>query len=712
MKFNTTFKKFACLLLALLMLLGTVGCKDNGGSKKKKKVIIKKKVIVENNDDESNNDNNQSNIEIVAPGDTEQEEPKEEVKTLPERPLPEVLLEEAYEEWKEPYVPEFEHEYKALNITEDYVIVYALEDWTATKRQESATKVDNGDGTYSLKTRYITSTGFSRLAAYDLQKYFKDKLDLKLDVQKDTAVAADAKKILVGDTIYSPSNSLAENEFAVRVDGDNLVIEGGHFAMVTKAAKWYESLEVKPGQVATLKGKTDDFKTQVTLNGITYDYVWGDEFDGYEFINAESWGQSTFGDERSDDFISVMNDPYFHYVENGRLRLTADRYYDESNPAMGYASSGDTNTEGRMQFRNGYFEFRARLPYRRGAFPAIWTMSNVDNKKLPNYDFDDGYGQFNKVYWTIEFDLFESFADADHMTTTIHKWYSDAGIGASGDNPSISVPDTQVKLTDEQIVDLAQRAADYKYYSWLNDTNKIQFMMDEEDVEKYGIYSKSKDKYAFDTSILTKDVTDEDGNVVDKEFVYYPIYLLGDHEMYEDGKLDIFDYRLRPFTNMNKNGNTYAYSFTYPGTGSENIVGSVKDGIYDWTWQFDPATINNEYHIYAFHYTSDHCTVSMDGVPFLDFDWDPAYDYFDANGDGKIADVSYNNNGVGFNLWHYFIIDMMIYTPNNFKIDEARKLVKGDYPFNLYIDWVRCYQDLDDPSQALWFPNGAGDNAQ
>ena len=95
----------------------------------------------------------------------------------------------------------------------------------------------------------------------------------------------------------------------------------------------------------------------------------------------------------------------------------------------------------------------------------------------------------------------------------------------------------------------------------------------------------------------------------------------------------------------------------------------------------------------------------MDGVPFLDFDWDPAYDYKDTDGDGIKDDISRNNNGVGYNLWHYFLVDMMIYTPNNFKIDTPRKIIPGDCPFNLYIDYVRFYQDLDDTSQAVAFNN-------
>lgn len=690
MKFNTTFKKFACLLLALLMLLGTVGCQDNGGSKKKKKVIVRKKVIVENNEDDNNT---QGNIQVVVPEDNNNNQAEPEVDAgLPERPLPNVATdEEGYVEWQEPIVPEFDYEYATLNITKDYVIVYSLEEW------ENRLESRNEDGT----DRYINYTGNVRISAYDLQEFIKDQLGFKLDVKKDTEVAADAKKILVGDTAYYKS-SLAENEFAVKVKGDDLIIEGGHFAMVTKAAKWFESLDMEEGKVATLSGTSDDFKSQVTLNGITYDYVWGDEFDGYEFINEEKWGQSSFGDERSDDFVSVMNDPYFHYVENGRLRLTADRYYDEGNAAMGYASSGDTNTEGRMQFRNGYFEFRARLPYRRGAFPAIWTMSNPDNKLLPNYNYDDGYGQISKVFWTIEFDLFESFADADHMTTTIHKWYNDNGIGAT------NTLDTPVVLTDNDIKEINKTAYEQGYYSWATDSMKSSLMMDDKYLDEHAV--KVGDRYAIDSSILTRDKTDEDGNVVGKEYIYYPIYLHHD----DDTEIDIFKYRKRPFTNMNTGGNTYAYSFTYPSTGSDNITGTVTDGKYDWAWYFDPETINQEYHIYAFHYTSDHCTVFMDGEPFLDFDWDPVYDLYDRNGDGVIEDITANaegvsNNGVGYNLWHYFLIDCMIYTPNNFKIDEARKLQKGDYPFNLYIDWVRCYQDLDDPSQAIWFPAADAD---
>ena len=697
MNFSSSLKKIICLLLAMLMLLTVFGCKDTA-KKKKKKVIKKQQVIVRSADDDEDDDNNSSEIELPE-DDNDDDEVDEDDKKLPERPLPQaVVTQGGYVHVEDPVIPEFDYEYANLNITDDYVIVYAFENWE--NRKESR----NEDGS----DRYISQTGIARLSAYDLQTYFKDKLNLKLPVMKDTEVAADAKKILIGDTAYYKT-SLGEKEWAVKVVGNDLVFEAGHVALITKSVKWYETVKIETGKVATLKGKTDDFNSYVTLNGVRYDWVWGDEFDGEELNNSDNWKQTKFGEERGDDFVNIFDDPQFQYIENGKIRLSADRYYNEADPTKGYASSGDIASDGMMQYRNGYVEMRARLPYRRGAFPALWTMSNPDNKKLPNYYYDDGYGQYNKVFWTIEFDLFESFADADHMTTTLHKWYSDTGIGA------IRVPDTPVILTNDQVKDVNERALKYGYHSWVKETHKTKYMFGspyaegvdaneaaEEYLSKYG--AVKGDNVGIDTGILTKDITDESGNVTGKSYVYYPIYL-----QYDDGtELDIFNYRLRPFTNMTNSGNTYAYSFTYPAN-SEPVEGHNKKGTYNWTYYFDPETINQEYHTYAFHITSDHCTVSLDGNKFLDFDWDPAYDYFDANGDGVVEDVSLNNNGVGYNLWHYLMVDMMIYTPGNYSIDEARKLQTGDTPFHLYIDWIRCYQDLDDPSQALWFPNGEAD---
>ncbi len=713
MNFNISMKKLICFLLAVMMLLTTVACKDTG---KKKKVIkkVKKKVIVVQDD---STDNNNSNIVV----DDDKNDDTEPEKVRPKRKLPEVAA--AKDKYVEPIIPEFESEYKELNITNDYVIVYSFEKWD--NRYESK----NPDGS----KRAVTETAFNRIAANDLATFFNEKCGLELKVVKDTTQEAQnaTKKIVVGDALGYKS-SLAENEFAVKVVGSDLVFEGGHFAMVEKAVDWFRTVEVKAGQVATLTGKQDNFKSTITLNGVQYDYVWGDEFDGKEFNDNDKWAQGTFGLERQDDMLNIFNDPQFQYVENGKLRLTGDRYYDEGNAAIGYATSGQIDTDGKMLFRNGYYEFYARLPYTRGAFPAIWTMTTdaVGQENVPNYNYDDGYGIYSKRVWDLEFDLFESFADAGHMTTTIHKWYTPRR------NTTISKDPIDLTLEEEMMVEadrLNVKGTDGKdRYNWVYDAPS-GYCLKTETIGgvAYNVFyyaENGQKKY-----VNQKEIDDQNAQLTAGEITMaeeqtwqymldegilkqaHRRFVIEMNVLQADGsyqKVDTFKYRLSPFTNMGNSMNTYAYQFSYygnKGDAQSGLSGSNRrkddDGVYgDWRWYFNEETINNEYHLYGLHLTSDHCTVSMDGTPFLDFDWDPAYDYKDLDGDGKGDDISNNNNGVGFNFWQYFLIDMMIYTPNNFKIDDYRKLQAGDTPLHLYIDYVRAYQDLDDDSQAIYCP--------
>lgn len=724
MKFNNSLKKLACLLLAILMLLGTVGCKDDGGSKKKKKIIKKRVVIVQNDDQTDNNqNNNNNNIIDNNTGNTGTDEPE----SRPERALPEVA-EDGLVILDDPIVDEFDHEYKDLKLNSNYVIIYGLTKWN--NRYEGYLNYGKSNQT----ERVIEYTAENKLAANDIKTWVKDNYNIVLEVYSDTQYAdkvangqltGNEKKILVGTSDYNKNSNLAENEFEVKVEGDNLVFNGGHFAMVESAVDWFRSVEIQDGKVATLTSKENNFKSQVTIDGVTYDYVYGDEFDGYEFNDDDKWQQGTFGLERQDDMANIFDDPQFQYVENGKVRLTGDRYYDEGNAQIGYATSGEISTESTALFRNGYFEFYARLPYRRGGFPAIWTLTTSSlGKKVHNYSVDDGFGIFGNRCWDIEFDLFESFADADHMTTTIHKWYTPLSSG-NGRGANIASTAQELTLEEEKMVLADQAAVKAKENQWtygspvLRKVDENGAIVDPsasafaEAEITYWYEENGAIKYITETEYLA--LVDEDlkkiadgediaaadrwQNKAHQAHVRYAITF--DYNVDGVADLDIFKYRLSPFTNMSKSMATYAYSFSYKGSPSNQR--EDPDGMYgDWCWYFNEETINNEYHLYAFHYTSDHCTVYMDGEKFLDFDWDPAYDYKDLDGDGKGDDISKNNNGVGFNLWHYFMVDMMIYTPGNFKIDSARKIQPGDCPFNLYIDYVRFYQDLDDPSMAVY----------
>ncbi len=586
MRLNISLKKVTCFLLAVLMLLAATGC--SGTAKKKKKKVVKKKVVVV----QKNEDDNINEPVVDFEDENKDKDEDEEIRLV--RPLPEV---DTTEKYVEPVVPEFDSSYATLNLTDDYVIVYAVETWQ--NRYEGKNGGTNGTNIS------VANTANNRVTANDIKAFIKNEYKLNLPVVKDTdpAAAAATKKILVGDTAFYKS-SLADNEFAVKVSGDNLIFEGGHFAMVEKASKWFQTVDVQDGKVATLKSKNIDFTSTVTLDGKTYNYVWGDEHDGNGVVNNDKWVQIGHGISSShpvSDLTNVFGDERFNALENGRMRLSAERYYDETDPVVGYAISGATQTSDAMLFRNGYVEFRARLPYRRGAFPAIWSLSTEStlSKSVPNYAVDDGYGVYKNRVFNIEIDLFESFADEEFMTSTIHKWY--------------------------------QNIEDYNA-----STNVGKVILDFGNGEKIDIYDKLKTV---------------------------------------EGTLGSSMY-------------TCAYSTAYN---------------YNWRYYFDnPETLNNEYHVYAYLYESDHISFFIDGEKFLEFDWDIAYDYKDN------IDVSRNNNGVGYNFWHYLIYDMNIYTEGRYGQSSFPGIdaiaTNEDFPIDMYVDYVRIYQDLADPSMALYYP--------
>lgn len=594
--FNISLKKIVCLLLAVLMLISVAGCAKKGKTVKK---VVKKKVIIVNEDnnnteetpsDDDDDDDDDDDITTEAP--------KDEKKKLGDRDLPPEKVTKT--RYVETFTPEFEYDYADWAGPQDYVVVYSH------------------------------SNGNNKVSASRLVTFFKDKYKVTLaDPVKDTdPIALNAeKKILVGDTAFKTS-SLSETDYAVTLlaNGD-LFFEGGHYAMVEAAVKWFETVEVKAGKVAVLSGKQEGFTSTVTLNGKTYNYVWGDEYDGDFIYDSNKWSQEAFGN--GGDIKNAFGDRALNTVENGRLKMYGRRYLDEADPNIGYAISGATVTSNTMLFRNGYIEFRARLPYMKGAFPAIWTMTSSAGlqKAVPNYNVDmgDGCGIYKNRAFDLEFDLFESFADTDHFTTTIHKWY----------------------------------------------TNIKDYAKDEYGVYEAKVLSRNGDidfTGYFNQIPTLVDANQETGETVYKNYPKYGTF--GDYAVTQ---------QYSQFYNDASKGYNWGYYFT-------------EDEI---------ATINEDYHVYSFLYTSDHCTVYFDGKAFLDFDWDIAYDY------ANKVDASNNNNGVGYNFWHYLMYDMMIYTPEGVKQHGADKYLDvTDLPFEMLVDYVRIYQDPTDAAQAIYYPAG------
>ena len=559
MKFNFSTKRIVCFLLAIAMVLSVVACKET--KKKKKKVIVEEVVIVKPSpdDDEHNtsSDNDNSNDDNDISDDFEY--PDYSTGTTPSRRIPTLKLEK--EKYVEPVIPEFE----SKNV-----------DW---------------EGPVGYTVVYDAEKSANRVLANKLATYFKDTENIILEVKSDAdpTLQSAEKLILVGDTFYKKS-SLKKTEFAVTLlDSGNLFFEGGHDTMVEKAVDWFRTVEREEGKVAVLTGEQDDFVTEVNLFGKDYVYVWGDEFDGEEFMDTSKWGQR--GRTEYSDLKIVFNDPHFQYVENGRLRISVDRYFDPVDGDVGWGAHGSCNSYGDTIFKNGYLEMKVRFDYGQGSFPALWLMTNDSPLEMfvPNYE------QYKGRYFDLETDIFEFFGKGTHAAANMHKWYS------------------------------------------------------------------SKEQIA---------ILDEEGNPTNQ------------YRVFGVNGVDLTDsYKFLRNTHSSKGFYT-SFSWNWPGNVS--------------TFNFDDdeaETLYKDYHLYQMLYDADagYVKFGIDNNWYCTWPLDVAFDYIDG------VDPTNNNNGIGFNFWHYVFLDQYVYPPSRVEEKGADAVITIESaPLDSYVDYVRLYQLPDD----------------
>lgn len=366
MNLKNLLKRIACLMLALLMLLSVTACKKD--KKKKKKVIVKKKIVkvIENEEDDD---------EFI---EEEEEEEEEEEDTRIRRDLP-----EKDEGFVEKYDPEFEASTAAWEGPAGYTIVYS------------------------------SSVPYAHRVAENLKEYFYKTDGISLPVVEDAAAAASSKEILVGNS-NRYITSLSEQEFAVSVKAQKLVFEGGHYAMVEKAADWFATLSRKAGEANTLRGVASDFKSEVHDG---YKYVWGDEFDG-KGIDRSKWTYYDHMGQQTDTLLATEETcPEAVRAEDGRLKMDTIRYYNENLPFFEYAEAMAVCNHDTMSYVHGYAEIRAMVPFIDGAWPAWWvTGDGVLNAPSPA---ENPYGYFAEV------DIFECYSYQGEVVPNMHKWYQD-----------------------------------------------------------------------------------------------------------------------------------------------------------------------------------------------------------------------------------------------------------------------------------------------
>ena len=111
-----------------------------------------------------------------------------------------------------------------------------------------------------------------------------------------------------------------------------------------------------------------------TQSSVSWQQVWGDEFDGQGLPNADKWYYETGGDGwgNQEKQYYTREDPDNARVEDGHLIIEAR---NESFQGNAYTSAR-LNSEASWKY--GRFEIRAKLPGGRGTWPALWMLADED----------------------------------------------------------------------------------------------------------------------------------------------------------------------------------------------------------------------------------------------------------------------------------------------------------------------------------------------
>ncbi|MBQ5910747.1 MAG: family 16 glycosylhydrolase [Clostridia bacterium] len=290
--------------------------------------------------------------------------------------------------------------------SEDEVVTVAFED----KDHLFDYKTEKWDGPEGYVIVVPQGNTEAMKSAKYLQKYFKDAFGVSLTITTDSTEAKD-KEILIGKTSREASNTtLGEAEMKVSLKGSKLVFDGGHDVTVDMAVKKFVRVTTKVNEAATFSLETDfestlDNKYEGQYAG--YNYVWGEEFEGVGI--GSSWFQ-LIAKMAGSDRAEVSKEKNVVDVNDGRLKLHALSYFNNNREGTEYRIPCSTVTHETMNFKYGYAEIRARVPYKWGCFPSWWTQSTA------------GVCGYRTKDIMFEVDIFEIF-NAWEKTPNLIQWY-------------------------------------------------------------------------------------------------------------------------------------------------------------------------------------------------------------------------------------------------------------------------------------------------
>ncbi len=280
---------------------------------------------------------------------------------------------------------------------------------------------EDTDGDFDYKTEswsgpegYVivipTGDGEMKTLAEYLQDYYTRVHKVTLKIVTDSTSAVE-KEILIGNTNRKESKAdLKEGELKVALEGNKLVLVGGHTVTTEAAVKRFTRLFPDKNEAFTFKLETDFTVAPTTAGLDDYKFVWGDEFEDWYDLDFGKWDFRAGMSGNAAAKISTDRDVI--EVSDGRLKIRSINYFNENEPDVLFKMPYSTATHTTFNFLYGYAEIRARIPFYKGAWPSWWGGSAT--QVIPR-----------NPLWHSEIDVFEIFGSEDTVTPNIHKWYDD-----------------------------------------------------------------------------------------------------------------------------------------------------------------------------------------------------------------------------------------------------------------------------------------------
>ena len=266
---------------------------------------------------------------------------------------------------------------------------------------------------------------------------FLDGQGIHLPVVSDTQ-AETAYEILLGNT-NRYTTTLNEQEYAVRVCDNKILFEGGHEVMIEKAIKTFIANGKTDGEVA-FSGTDPSFRSTVQVNefigvasddGVTYRYVWGDEFDGNILDRTKFYTESHDFAQNDRALVTINGETVRTYNEHDFLENSPYAFVKDGNATFhGYTDENGVTHNGRafctgdtMWWRYGYAELKAKVPLCPNAWPAWWTTANHDIRYYPQKTAENGVVAPADWRYMPEIDMFEFWGDSGNPCANLHKWF-------------------------------------------------------------------------------------------------------------------------------------------------------------------------------------------------------------------------------------------------------------------------------------------------